>query len=85
MHMICRQRVADFPTWKSVFDSHAAAQQAAGLFVQNVWRNRGDPKDIFFLFEVKDEQKARAFVTAPSAREALRKSKSQPPDIWFVD
>jgi hypothetical protein len=38
-YMLCRNRVADFPLWKDVFASHAAAHRDAGLRLVNIWRN----------------------------------------------
>lgn len=67
--MLCRNRVADFSQWKAVFDSHAQAHLAAGLRLRGFWLDVGDPKNVFFLFEVDSLDKARAFINAPEAAE----------------
>jgi hypothetical protein len=72
--MLCRNRVADFRSWKRVFDSHARDHRASGLRLAGLWRGVGRPNDVFFLFEVKDLRKARAFISAPAAASAGRKS-----------
>jgi hypothetical protein len=69
IHMLCRNRVADFSKWKSIFDSHADAHRTAGLRLVNLWRSLDDPRNIFFLFEVGSLEKARAFINAPDAAE----------------
>jgi hypothetical protein len=68
--LLCRNRVADFAKWKGVFDSHAQAHRDAGLHLKNIWREAGEPNNVFFLFEVTDTGKARAFISNPAAAEA---------------
>jgi hypothetical protein len=72
--MLCRNHVADFSRWKRVFDSHAAAHRDAGLHLRNFWRGVEDPNQVFFLFEVTDSEKARAFISDPAAAEAGKAS-----------
>ncbi len=72
--MLCRNRVADFEKWKSVFDSNAHAVSDTGLRLMNLWRDMEEPNNVFFLFEVTDIDKARAFITDPAAAETGRTS-----------
>jgi len=72
--MLCRNRVSDFSKWKAVFDSHAQAHRDAGLHLKNVWRGVEEPNNVFFLFEVTDTDKARAFISNPAAAEAAQTS-----------
>ena len=72
--MLCRHRVADFEQWKGVFDSNALTARDAGLRLMNLWRDVEEPNNVFFLFEVKDTDKARAFITDPAAAESGKKS-----------
>ena len=74
MHLLCRNRVVDFRKWKAIFDSHVSAQQDSGLRLVRLWREIGEPDNVFFLFEVDDEEKARAFLNDPAAAEAGRTS-----------
>jgi hypothetical protein len=84
-YLLARQRVADFATWKRVFDAHAAAQEAAGLRVVHVVRNLDDPNDVFAWFDVTDLQAARAFVSSPDVPEARRQSGViGVPDLHFL-
>jgi hypothetical protein len=41
--MLCRNQVADFEHWKSVFDSHAGDPRAVGLELQWIRQSLGDP------------------------------------------
>ena len=72
--MLCRNRVADFAKWKAVFASHANAHRDAGLRLMNLWRGLEDVNNVFFLFEVTDMTKARAFISNPAAGEAAKTS-----------
>ena len=85
-HMLVRHRVADFPTWKRVFDSHAAAQRAAGLHVRHVLRGRGDPAEIVLLFKFEDGERAKGFVTSPDVPDAQAASGVvDRPEIVFLE
>lgn len=84
-YMLCRLKVADFASWKHVFDSHAAAQRDAGLKVEKVLRNVEDPSEVFAFFEVSDIQKARGFVSSPDVPRAQQESGVvDTPDIYFL-
>jgi len=72
--LLCRNRVEDFRRWKTVFDSHAGAHRAAGLHLQSIWRGLEHPDNVFFVFEVTDIDKARAYLNAPQAAQAGRNS-----------
>jgi len=72
--MLCRNRVADFDKWRSVFASHAQAHRDAGLHLLNLWRGLDDPGEVFFVFEVTSMKKARAFISNPSAADAAKAS-----------
>jgi len=81
----CRNKVADFEKWKAVFDSHTQAHREAGLILQHLWQNIDDPNDVFFLFEVEDISKAKAFITSPAAPDAKEKSGIiGEPEIYFL-
>jgi hypothetical protein len=69
-YMLCRNRVADFRRWKRMFDSHAGAHRAAGLLLKGLWRDAGRPNEVFFLYEVSNMRRAKAFISAPAAAEA---------------
>jgi len=72
--LLCRNRVADFARWKAVFDSHAQAHRDAGLHLRGLWREERETDNVFFLFEVTDVAKARAFIGAPAAAAAAQTS-----------
>jgi len=69
-YMLARNRVEDFERWHAVFASHRASHVSAGLTLESVWRVKGDPNTVFFLFEVADVARAEAFISDPSSAEA---------------
>ena len=42
-YMLCRNRVADFSQWKSVFDSNSGVAEDAGLRLVKIWRALRSP------------------------------------------
>lgn len=69
-YLFVRHKVADFETWKKVFDSHAAAQEESGLILDRLLHADGDPPEVIMLFKVTDVDKANAFMNTPEAAEA---------------
>lgn len=72
--LLCRNRVADFPKWKAIFDSHTQAHRAAGLRLRELWRELEEPNNVFFVFEVESLERARSFIDDPAAAEAGKSS-----------
>ena len=68
--LLCRNRVADFVRWKSVFDFEAERCEAAGLHLTHLWRDLEDPNNVFFLLEVASLDRARAFLADPAGAAA---------------
>lgn len=73
-HMLCRNRVRNFDQWKQVFDSHADAHRRAGLKLVHLWQDDDSPSQVFFLFEIEDIKRARAFINSPDAPGSARES-----------
>jgi len=84
-HMLVRHKVADFDKWKSVYEDHRSAREAAGLKDLQLWRNEGDPSEVILLFEVSDVEKAKAFASSPDAKEKMAAAGVQDlPDVVFL-
>lgn len=61
-YILCRNRVRNFDYWKGIFDSHAEDHRAAGLKLVHMWYELNSPRNVFFLFEAEDMERARAFL-----------------------
>jgi hypothetical protein len=70
--LFCRNRVADFSVWKAAFDAHAPAHREAGLSLTHLWRDIQDSNTVFFLFDVANLERARAFTSDPAGADAGR-------------
>jgi len=84
IQLLCRNRVADFDQWWSVFQSHAGAHRASGLFLVSLWRDAADPDNVFFLFDVEDQERAKAFLGDSGAAEARKESGVLEGEFHFV-
>jgi len=84
-YMLCRNRVADFLRWKSLFASHEAAHQEAGLRLLSIWRSVEEPNNVFFMFEVANLDKARKFISNPEAAKAGESSGVVDGEYHFVE
>ena len=83
--MLVRHKVADYDEWKSVYEDHRKAREAAGLKDLHLWRNEGDPSEVILLFEVSDVAKAKAFSRSPDAKEKMQAAGVQGvPEIVFL-
>ena len=85
IRMLCRNRVADFAQWKSVFASHQAAHRDAGLRLISLGRGVEEPNSVFFDFEVASLDKARAFIGNPDAAKAAQVSGVIDGEYHFVE
>jgi hypothetical protein len=83
--MLCRNRVRDFDAWQRVFVSHAAAHRDAGLDLVRLWRALDEPNNVFFLFELHDLERARAFVSAPGNEQIAEVAGVLDGEIHYLD
>jgi hypothetical protein len=72
IYMHCRIRVADYAKWKERMDADAKAQRDAGMYLRYLWRGIEDSNSAFFILEVRDMEKARAFLNPADVAEASR-------------
>jgi hypothetical protein len=84
-YMLCRNRVADYQTWRRKFDSQKEASLEAGLTLVNLWQSLDDPNNVFFLFKVDNLEKAKAFISAPGNAEIGKAAGVLDGEIHFVD
>lgn len=85
MQLLCRNRVADFETWWTVFETHAAAHREAGLHLEHLWLSADDQNEVFFLFNVDSRFVAEAFMNAPEADEGAIESGVIDGDFHFIE
>ncbi|MGB1937513.1 MAG: hypothetical protein ACPH5P_06750 [Akkermansiaceae bacterium] len=84
-HILIRHKVADFETWKQVYDDHLPAREAAGLENLGLWRNDDDPSEVLILFSASNLAKAKELIHSPDLKQSMEASGVQgQPDIVFM-
>ena len=85
-YLLVRHKVRDFSTWKTAYDAHLPAREAAGLRELHLLRNVEDTTEVVLLFETEDLGKARTFARSEDLRQAMEKAGVvDQPDICFLD
>ena len=70
IYMHCQVRFTDYSRWKASMDADAQAQKKAGLHLKYLWRGIEDPNMAFFVLEVDDAKRARAFLDPQEVEKA---------------
>ena len=77
-------RVADFDSWKPVFDEHGATRKAHGAVGHRILRRRDESNTVMVLTEFGDRSQVEAFLADPSLRAAMgRGGVEGEPEITF--
>jgi hypothetical protein len=84
-HMLVRHKVQDFAKWKTGYDGHLPARQAAGLTERLLARSADNPNEVILLFEARDLGKARAFACSTDLKQKMQEvGVVDKPDIYFL-
>ncbi len=84
-YLLCRNKVRDYRKWRKLFDGDAQAHREAGLVLTHVWRDSASKNNVFFLFVVENLKKAKAFISAPDAKQQATESGVTAGDYHFLD
>ena len=68
---IVRHRVADYDSWKQVYDSFADAQRAGGVLQHAVMRPADDPAMVVVVHTFDSPEKAHAFFDNAELKDAM--------------
>jgi len=84
--MFLKLAVADFDTWKKIFDENEAARRDATITGHSVHHDSDDPNVAIVAFRVNDIARGRAFAGSDDLREIMQRAGAKgPPEIWFAD
>jgi hypothetical protein len=84
-YVLIRHQVADFASWKTIYDAHAAARAAAGLKEERLLHNVDHKNEVVMLFSASDLAKAKEFAASADLRQAMQKAGvTDAPDIYFL-
>ena len=85
MHYILgRHKVDDIEAWKRVIAADRQKHLAMGLHFEEVWNNVDDPREIFFIFEVDNLDKAREGLKAAGALDPEKQARGEVPQLFFL-
>ena len=84
--MIVKHRVANFESWKKVFDEMTATRKEHGWVGHIVLRDNTDPNLVTIINRMKDLAGAKAYGSSPDLKTAMQKAGVLgPPTIEFCD
>lgn len=85
VRMFVRHNVADYDTWREVYDSAAQMQAAAGVRGKGVYQSLDDPQDITVWHDFDDVEAAEAFAAAADLGERMTAAGVQgEPEVWLT-
>ena len=85
MHYILGRFKIDVEAQKQVIESDKAAHKEAGLQFKQVWKNVEDPKEIFFMFDVENLEKAKSFLQKAGALDKEKQKNDEIPELIFLE
>ncbi len=69
--VVVRHQVADFDTWKAVFDGHEAARREAGCLGHHINRAKDDPNLVTLYLAVADVDRVKAFAASDDLKKVM--------------
>ena len=85
VRMFIRHQVADYPAWRSVYDSIDGTRASMGVTGHAVFRSTTDDCDVTAWHDFESEDAAQAFAASPELHEAMgRAGVTGAPQIWFT-
>ena len=85
-YFMIHHKVADYSSWRPMFDEHGTVRKANGSKGARVFRSSSDPNDLVILLEWDDLNKARQLADSDDMRQAMQKAGvSGKPDLYFLE
>ena len=85
VRMFVRHRVADYATWRPVYDSIDAERDAAGVTGKAVFQAVGDPNDVTVWHDFASAEAAESFASSPALKDAMQRAGVEDrPEIWLT-
>lgn len=83
--MMVRHQVADYATWRAVFDQQDEVRMASGLANPRVYQGADNPNEVVILLDAEDLEKARAFASSSELKARMIKAGVKgKPEIVFL-
>lgn len=79
-----RHRVADYESWRSVYDDDLPRRQAAGLEEVGVFQEAGDANNVFLVWRTDSFEGFEELAQSESSREKMKEAGVVgEPEVWF--
>ena len=85
LYMHCQVRFTDYSKWRATMDADGPAQREAGIFLKHLWRGIDDQSVAFFVCEVRDRERAAAFLNPADVSEAQKNAGASDFQWFFVE
>jgi len=84
--LLIRTRVADYATWKSVFDERESSRKEHGGKRHWIYRSADEGNDVTISIEFATVDQAKAYAADPGLREAMaRAGVSGQPEFAYLE
>jgi len=85
VRLFARMNVADFETWRKVYDEFYGERSAMGVMGAAAFQLVDDPTDVTLWHDFETADVARAFVSSDALRNVMQRAGVQgEPQFWFV-
>ena len=74
IHVLIHHEVADYPTWRSVFDAAQEWRTKNGERSSRIFHGAGNVNDLTLLFEWESLESARAFMASEELKARMAKA-----------
>lgn len=74
INLLIHHEVADYPAWKSVFESALDWRQKNGERGYRIFHSAGNINDLTILFEWESLERARAFIASDELKSRMAKA-----------
>ena len=85
--LLVHHKVQDYSAWRKGFDDHDKTRKEFGSTGFQVFRSASDPNDLTVIMDWSSVDKAKAFATSDSLKEAMKNAGviSQPEVTFLVE
>jgi hypothetical protein len=85
VRLFVRINVADYETWRKVYDQFYGERVAMGVMGAAAFQLVDDPNDLTIWHDFETAEVARAFVSSDALRNVMQRAGVQgEPQFWFV-
>ncbi len=74
VHVLIHHKIANFETWKSVFDAAFMMRKAGGERSFHLFHDVADPNDLTLFFEWESAAMAERFLTSEQLKSEMKKA-----------